>query len=306
MDFTVTILGSGSAIPTTRRNPTSQYVQCCNRKILIDCAEGTQMQLRKHGIKLQRIEHILISHLHGDHYFGLVGLLSTMHLLGREKPIHIYSPSALEAIVKMQLEAGGAKLAYDLCFHPLAENGAGVIFKDSKISIEHFPLSHKIETHGFVIRELAKERNLDAEKAVKDGVLIEEYVRLKKGVDVVRTDGTVIKSKEYTTEGDPELSYGYCSDTEYFEPIINHVKGVDLLYHEATFIESLRERAEATKHSTAFDAASIAKKANVGRLLMGHLSARYDSGEEHLTEALSVFTSSFVVEDGDKFVIGAK
>lgn len=306
MDFTVTILGSGSAIPTSRRNPTSQYIQCCNRKILIDCAEGTQMQLRRQGIKLQRIEHILISHLHGDHYFGLVGLLSTMHLLGREKPIDIYCPSPLEAIVRMQLEAGGAKLAFEIRFHPLPEGAHGTIFKDTKIKIEHFPLSHKIETHGFVIRELAKERNLDIDKAQKRGVLIEEYARLKKGIDVVREDGTLIQSDEYTIAGASELSYAYCSDTQYFESIIPYINEVNLLYHEATFIEALRDRAEATKHSTAKDAATIAKKANVGRLLLGHLSARYDSGEEHLAEASSIFPSTQVVEDGDKFVVGAK
>lgn len=303
MKFTVTILGSGSAIPTSRRNPTSQYILCCNRKILIDCAEGTQMQLRKMGIKMQRIEHICISHLHGDHYFGLVGLLSTMHLLGRVTPINIYGPEALEKIIRLQLEAGGARLAYPLIFQVLPINGAGEIFNDGKISIAHFPLKHKIETHGFVIQELVKERTLLVEKAKKAGALIEHYAHLKKGHNVKLENGVELRAEELTLIGEKERKYAYCSDTAYTESVVPFIHDVDVLYHEATFIEEMKDRATETKHSTAKEAATIAVKSGAKKLLIGHLSARYDNGEAHLIEAKSIFDNSFVVEDGDIYEI---
>ena len=165
MNFSITILGSGSAIPTSRRNPTSQYIQCSNRHLLIDCGEGTQMQMRKYGVKFQRLDCIFISHLHGDHFFGLVGLLSSMHLLGRVKPIRIYAPKGLEAIIRMQLEAGSARLGYEIIVEELKENTSGVVFEDEKVKVMNFPLSHKIETHGYIIIEKEKERTLLAKKS---------------------------------------------------------------------------------------------------------------------------------------------
>jgi ribonuclease Z len=294
-------LGSGSAIPTSRRNPTAQYVQVANRHILIDCAEGTQMQLRKYGIKFQRLDIILISHLHGDHYFGLFGLLSTLHLLGRVKPITIYGPRGLDHQINTVFSVSRKDLAYDIDVIELEDNGAGVCFEDEKVRIEHFPLDHKITTHGFLITEKQKERTLLADKAKKDGVKIEFYQYLKKGEDIELDDGGLIKADDYTLEPDPEKRYAYCSDTAYSDVVVEAVKSVDVLYHEATFIELLRDRANKTRHSTAKDAALVAENAGVGQLLIGHLSARYDSGEDHLKEAKMHFEHVTVVEDGQVF-----
>jgi len=295
--FSVTILGSGAAVPTSRRNPSGQYVQCRNRHFLIDCAEGTQMQMRKFGVNFNRITHVFISHLHGDHFFGLVGLLSTMHLMGRVKPIHIYGPLGLKEIVKMQLEVAKGKLAFELIFQEIEPEEKSVLFEDDKVTVRCFPLVHKIPTSGFRIEEKLSERKLLAEKAKADGVKLEYFHRLKKGEDI-KEDGKTLSHLDYTVAAEEPKSYAYCSDTALSEGTINAVEGVNFLYHEATFIEVLRDRAKATKHSTAKDAALVAKRAGVGKLLMGHLSARYDSGEQHNEEAQEVFPDSECVEDG--------
>lgn len=302
MSFSVTILGSGSAVPTSRRNPSAQFVQCSSRHILIDCGEGTQMQFRKFGIKFQRIDFVLISHLHGDHYFGLVGLLSTMHLMGRDKPIVIYGPEGLKALILNQLQVAGSRLAFDVIFHEIEPESSGVLFEDSKIKVSYFPLSHKIPTSGFIITQKEKERRLLIDLAKKDGVKIEHYHRLKAGEDI-DFEGQTYLSKKYTESAGPELKYAYCSDTEYKSTVAENVKGVDLLYHEATFLEYLRDRAKATKHSTACDAARVASEANVGKLLMGHFSARYDSGTQHIQEAQPIFNNCEVVEDGNQYLL---
>ena len=305
MKFSVTILGSGAALPTSNRKPTAQYIECRGRKILIDCGEGTQMQFRKLGIKFQRIEHILISHLHGDHYFGLVGLLSTMHLLGRKKAIDIYAPKELKTILENQLNYGGSRLAFQINFHEVSTEESGVLFKDDKMSIEHFPLSHKVPTSGFVIRERQKERKLIGELVQADKIKIEHFKSLKQGEDVVDENGEIIKANKYTQPADPAKSYAYCSDTRYFEKVIPFIKNADLLYHEATFTEEFSDRAKSTMHSTAKQAAKIAMLAEVKRLLMGHLSARYESGEKHVEEAKEIFAQCEVVEDGNVYDLSA-
>lgn len=303
MNFKVTILGSGAALPTSSRNPTAQYIECNGRRILIDCGEATQIQFRKFGVKFQRIEHIFISHLHGDHYFGLVGLLSSMHLLGRKKSIEIYGAKELEGILRKQLEYGGSRLAFDIHFNVLEKNGDGVCFEDDQLTIAYFPLSHKIPTNGFIIRQKAKEAHLNIGRAEEDGVKIEYYHRLKKGEDITLENGEILRSKTYTTPSDSPKSYAFCSDTCYFEPIIPFIQNVDVLYHEATFTDDLSSRAKATKHSTASQAATIAKKAKVGKLLMGHLSARYENGQKHFFEAKSIFENCEVVEDGNEYLL---
>lgn len=290
-------------MPTARRNPTSQYIECNGRHVLIDCGEGTQVQIRKYGIKLQRIEHILISHLHGDHYFGLVGLLSSMHLLGRVKPINIYGPEGLKEIIEMQLHYGGSRLAYDLNFTVLDAQADGLVFEDDILAIKHFPLAHKIPTIGYLIQEKTRERNLRTEIAIADGVKIEYFHRLKKGEDVIDEDGKLISFEKYTKAPKKPRAYAFCSDTKYFEAIIPFIKHVNTLYHEATFTEAFMDRAKATMHSTAIQAATIAKKAEVKKLLLGHLSARYDGGEGHESEAKTVFENCEVVEDGEKYFI---
>jgi len=303
VSFEVTILGSGAAIPTQRRNPTSQYVVCNDRHILIDCGEGTQMQIRKFGVKFQRISHILISHLHGDHFFGLVGLISTMHLMGRDKGLSIYGPEELEQILRLQLEVGAAKLDFEINFVKLNGKDSGLIFEDNLIEIFYFPLKHRIPTNGFVIREKTKERRLNPLKIEGSKIQFEHMHRLKKGEDIELENGKTLKNSNYTLDPHPSYSYAYCSDTAYAEKIVQHIQNVTLLYHEATFVEKDIERARTTFHSTARQAAEIAKKANVSKLILGHLSARYDSASQHLHEAMLVFENTDVVEDGKVYVI---
>jgi len=305
VNFEVTILGSGAAVPTLRRNPTSQYVVCNDRHILIDCGEGTQMQIRNYGIRFQRLTHILISHLHGDHFFGLVGLLSTMHLMGRDKGITVYGPKELESIIKSQLEIGGAKLDFDLQFVATDPKNSQLIFEDKLIEIHSFPLKHRIPTTGFLIREKAKEFNLNGEAIKGSGLKIEHFHLLKKGEDVLDEDGQIFRFKDYTFPPKPSYSYAFCSDTKYDVSIVPYVKDGSVLYHEATFIEKDSERAKATFHSTAAQAADIAKRANAGKLYLGHLSARYESTAAHLFEAAKFFDNTEVVEDGMKFTISA-
>lgn len=303
MSFEVTILGSGAALPTSRRNPTSQYVVCNDRHILIDCGEGTQMQIRRFGVKFQRIQHILISHLHGDHYFGLVGLISTMRLLGRDKDLTIYGPSQLEDIIRSQLEAGETRLDFDIRFVKIDGDRSELVYEDNLIEIHTFPLKHGIPTNGYIIKEKEGERKLLSEKIKGSGLLFEHMHRLKRGEDILTDDGKYFRNADYTADPKPTRSYAFCSDTLYWERVADSVKGVDLLYHEATFTEKDIERARATYHSTARQAAEIAKRAGARQLIMGHLSARYDQVEVHILEAKAVFPESTVVEDGSVFTL---
>jgi ribonuclease Z len=298
VSFSVTILGSGAAIPTGRRFPTSQYVVCNDRHILIDCGEGTQMQLRKNGIKFQRINHILISHLHGDHFFGLVGLISTMHLLGRDKRLTIYGPQPLEGILRSQLEIGHQKLTFDIDFVALSGNETKLLFEDRLIEIITFPLNHRIPTNGFIIKEKSKERRLLNEELKGKGVKLEHLPLLKKGIDVLLDDGNVLSHEDVTLPPKASFSYAYCSDTAYHEPICDVIRGCTVLYHEATFTSDNEERAKATYHSTARQAALIARKAETKKLIIGHFSARYDNEQEHLKEALQHFGNVLAAFDG--------
>jgi ribonuclease Z len=257
------------------------------------------MQFRKFGVKYQKIDLILISHLHGDHYFGLVGLLSTMHMMGRTRAIEIYGPKGLKDIVNIQLHAAGSRLSFDVNINEVEPETSGVLFEDNKIKVEYFPLAHKIPTHGFIILQKEKERKLNIEKAEADGVKIRYYHLLKKSEDVIDSEGRLLRFEDFTFKGDTELRYAYCSDTKYHEPIIEFIKDVDVLYHEATFVDAHEDRAKGTKHSTAKQAAAIASKANVGNLLMGHLSARYEDGSIHEEEAREIFSKSRFVEDGE-------
>ncbi|MFN5148189.1 MAG: ribonuclease Z [Flavobacteriia bacterium] len=303
MSFEVTVLGSGAAVPTAKRNPTSHYVVCNDRHILIDCGEGTQMQIRKFGIKFQRISHILITHLHGDHFFGLVGLLSTMHLMGRDKGITVYGPPELENIVRSQLEIGGARLDFDVKFISLNGKDSGIIFEDRLIEIYSFPLKHRILTNGFIIREKQKERPLDSEAIKGSGLLLEHLPKLKRGENVILDNGKVCNFEDFTFPSKPRFSYAFCSDTVYTESIVPHIKGVTVLYHEATFTDKDAERAKSTYHSTATQAARIAAMAGVQKLYLGHLSARYENAELHLKEAQLIFDTVQVVEDGLKITV---
>ncbi len=260
MTFSVTILGSNSAIPTLRRNPSAHLLNVNERIFLVDCAEGTQLQLRKYRIHFQRIRHIMISHLHGDHYFGLVGLLTTLHLLGRKDEIHLYAPPELEEIIRMQLDASLTRLIYPLIFHPLVADGIQQLFEDERVAVYSFPLMHSIPTFGFVFREKIKVRKIPARR-----------------------------------------SYAYCSDTAYTEGIIQYVQEVDLLYHEATFMKDMAKAAAEKLHSTTVEAATLALKSRVKKLLIGHFSARYDDLQPLLEEAREIFPATYLAEDGETF-----
>lgn len=298
MSFNVTFLGSGAALPTAKRSTTAQYLVCNNRYILIDCGEGTQTQIRKFGLKLQKISHILISHLHGDHFFGLPGLLSTMNLLGRNQGITVYGHPNLENLLHGMLEAGKNKLTFAINFVPLQYKDEQVIFEDRVIAISSFPLNHRIETCGFKIQEKRKDYQLDASSIKNSGLLIQHFPLLKKGQNIQLENGELRNFEDFTLPPKPSYSYAFCSDTKPNQQIIPSITNVDLLYHEATFVEADLERAKMTFHSTATQAATVAKEANVKKLILGHFSSRYENADLHLKEAKTVFQNTLIAEDG--------
>ena len=270
MSYKLTVLGSSSAIPTVDKNPTAQLLNANERFFLIDCAEGTQVQLRKYKIKFHKINRIFISHLHGDHYFGLIGLISSMHLLGREKELHIYAHPKLKDIIDIQLSAANTELCYPLFFHPLFPEKDAVLFEDKKIKISTFPLKHGIECNGFLFEEKRSARKILKEKIKEYNIPIDKIKGIKNGLDFFTEEDVKILNEELTIENTGSISYAFCSDTKYNEDLLKKVKGVTLLYHEATFMQDRKSRAEQTNHSTTIDAATIAKKANVKHLMIGH------------------------------------
>ncbi|MFH1319661.1 MAG: ribonuclease Z [Bacteroidota bacterium] len=301
--FDITILGSSSSIPTSTRNLPAQLLNVSERFFLIDCGEGTQIQLRRQRAKFQRINHIMISHLHGDHYFGLVGLITSMHLLGRTNDLHIYSPPGLKEIIDIQLKYSDSRLRYPLKYHLLQNESSEIIFEDAVLSVETIILDHRLPCFGFLFKEKPKLRNIKKGVIDRYNIPIPERPRIKKGEDLKTIDGRIIKNSELTTAPHELRSYAYCSDTAYNESIILLISGVNLLYHEATFMDDKVERAKETHHSTAVQAATIAKKAGVKQLIIGHFSARYKNLEPLLQEAKSVFKSTILAEEGKKFTI---
>jgi ribonuclease Z len=297
--FEVTILGSGAALPTANRNPTAQFIRCKNRYILIDCGEGTQVQLRKYRCKLQQIDHILISHLHGDHFFGLVGLLSTMNLLGRTQAVRIYGPEALQKIITNQLEVGGARLEFEINFLPLFGNESTLLFEDKCIEIHTFPLKHRVETNGFLIKEKNMPPSLLGEIFKENKVPLVAIPFFKRFENFTDEKGKTHAFDEYITPAPTPKSYAYCSDTAFLPSIAESCTGATVMYHEATFTEIHRDKAKKTNHSTAIEAATIGKLCAVHKLYLGHFSARYNDTITHLEEAKTIFNNVFAVEDGD-------
>ncbi len=298
MSYELTILGSSSAIPTVEKNPTAQLLNANERFFLIDCAEGTQIQLRKYKFKFQKISRIFISHLHGDHYFGLIGLISSMHLLGREKELHIYAHTKLKEIIDIQLSASSTDLCYPLFFHPITPNIDQLLFEDKKIKISTFPLSHGIDCNGFLFEEKRPPRKILSDKIKKYNIPIDQLKDIKWGEDFLTEDGSLILNDKLTIANKLPFSYAFCSDTKYSESIINKVKGVSLLYHETTFMHERKDRAEETNHSTTIDAATIAKLAEVNYLLIGHFSQRYRDDSILLEETKSVFKNTIIAKQG--------
>ena len=297
----LTILGCYSATPRILTNPTSQVLEVRGHMFLIDCGEGTQVQLRKHKIKFNRIKHIFISHLHGDHFFGLVGLVSTFRLLTRESDLHIYGPKGIKEVITLQMKLADSWTNYKLIFHELTSSKSELIFEDDKVEVHTIPLSHRVYTNGFLFKEKEGKRKLNIGAAKEANINVAYYRKLTQGFDVVNEDGKTIKNETVTKPGDAPKSYAFCSDTMYKEDIVPIIKNVDVLYHESTFLNNHAHLAPKTKHSTAKEAASIAKKAHVGKLLLGHYSTRYKDLNAFKTEAEAVFDSVELTEDGKTF-----
>ncbi len=298
------ILGCHSATPRSLVFPSSQILEINNELLLIDAGEGMQIQLRKYKHKFNKIKYIFISHLHGDHFFGLVGFLSTLRLLGREKEIHIYAPVGLKEIIELQFKITQTDINYPLYFHELSVPDTEKILDTDKFEISTIPLKHRIYTNGYLFREKEKLRKLNIEE-IKKHQEIETwaYHNLKKGKDFVMENGTIIPNEELTFSPPPPKSYAYCSDTLYNPDIVPLIKGVDLLYHEATFLESEKELAKKTMHSTARQAAEIAKQAEVKKLVLGHFSSRYKDENRFIEEAKTVFPNIDIAQEGKVFEI---
>lgn len=302
MSFKLTIVGSGSAVPTLKRGVTAQYLNFNERRILIDCGEGTQLQLRKYKVRFQRVQYLFISHLHGDHYLGIFGLLASMNLLGRTLKLHLFAPAALREIIAHQFTITGVTLDFEIEYHDLNCTEKTLIFEDKILEIYAFPLRHRIKCHGFLFKEKPKELNINKEKIEEFTISRAEIWSIKNGGDIER-NGKIIKNAKLTLPGVAPKQYAFCTDTKFYPKLADWVKDVDLLYHEATFTEAQKDRAKATQHSTAKQAAEIAKRANVKKLLLGHFSARFNSTSELQKEAEVIFENTICVEDGDEFVI---
>jgi ribonuclease Z len=297
----LTILGCYAATPRTLTNPTSQVLEIKNRLFLIDCGEGTQVQLRKNKLKFSKINHVFISHLHGDHFFGLVGLISTFALLGRTNDLHIYGPKGVKEIIDLQLRLSNSWTSYQLFFHELESKQSEIIFEDAKVIVKTIPLKHRVYTNGFLFQEKIGERKLDL-VAVQDFEIDTCYYQnIKNGRDITLEDGRVIENSKLTFDPEPALSYAFCSDTKYNEDIIPIIENVSVLYHESTFLDSEESLASKTMHSTAKEAARIALKANVQQLILGHYSTRYDSINLFKEEAETIFKEVLLADDGKSF-----
>ncbi|HEY0091905.1 MAG TPA: ribonuclease Z [Flavobacterium sp.] len=297
----LTILGCYAATPRTFTNPTSQVLEIDGQIFLIDCAEGTQVQLRKNKIKFTRINHIFISHLHGDHVFGLIGLISSFMLLNRTTDLHVYGPKGIKEIITVQLRLSNSWTTYGLFFHELESDESEVVFEDEKVIVSTIPLKHRIYTNGYLFRQKRGLRKLNIEAAQKYNIEKYYYRNIVLGKDITLDNGEVVSNDDLTFEPVPPKSYAFCSDTIYNESIIPIINGVDVLYHESTFLQSEEALASKTMHCTAREAAAIASKANVKLLILGHYSTRYDNIERFRDEAKPVFDNVFLADDGLTF-----
>jgi ribonuclease Z len=300
----LTILGSSSALPTSERYPSAHVLNAHERLFLIDCGEGTQMQLRKNRIRFGKINHIFISHLHGDHVFGLYGLLSTYSLMGRKNPVHLYAPANYQNILHSHLNDFDINLSFEIDFIPLSGKDPVLILDDKYITVTSFPLEHRIPAFGFLFREKKSERNIIKEYVSKFQISPARIRAIKKGEDFVTQEGVVLKNEDITVPPTEPLSYAYCSDTKYFKRLASFVYGVNLLYHEATFDKSKEDLARVTSHSTTTDAARTALDANVGSLIIGHFSSRYKDISFMVEEAKTVFPHTFPAIDGKSYEVG--
>lgn len=300
----LTILGCYSATPRTLGNTTSQVLEIGNHMFLIDCGEGTQVQLRRHKVKFNQIKHIFISHLHGDHFFGLVGLISTFRLLTRETDLHVYGPKGIKEVITLQMKLADSWTNYNLYFHELTSNTSELIFEDEAVEVYTIPLEHRIYTNGYLFKEKEGDRKLNIDAAKEANINVAYYRKLKQGFDVENEDGILIDNNTVTFPPEQPKSYAFCSDTVYKEDIVPIINNVDVLYHESTFLESHAHLAPKTKHATAKQAATIAKLANIGTLILGHYSSRYPDLELFRKEAKTVFDTVELAQDGKVFNFG--
>jgi len=294
----LTILGCYAATPRTITNPTSQVLEIKNQMFLIDCGEGTQVQLRKHKIKFSRINRIFISHLHGDHFYGLIGLISTFTLLNRENDLHVYGPKGIKEIILLQLKLSNSYTGYNLYFHELESKESVIVYEDNNVIVHTIPLKHRVYTNGYLFKEKNTQRKLNI-VAIEDYNIDKcYYQKIKFGGDITLDNGKIISNLDLTFNPECEKSYAFCSDTVYNEDIIPLIKNVDALYHESTFLETESHLAKKTMHSTAREAATIALKANVKKLIMGHYSTRYGNIELFKEEAQTIFNNVILANDG--------
>lgn len=297
----LTILGCYAATPRTFTNPTSQILEIKNRLFLIDCGEGTQVQLRKNKIRFSKINHIFISHLHGDHFFGLVGLVSTFSLLNRTTDLHVYGPKGIKEIIKLQLRLSNSWTNYGLFFHELESKESEIIFEDEKVLVKTIPLKHRIYTNGFLFQEKIGERKLNLDAVQNYEIDTCYYQKIKNGKDITLEDGRVVENDKLTFDPIPAKNYAFCSDTVYDESILSIIENIDVLYHESTFLQSEESLAKKTLHSTAKEAAMIAMKSNAKQLILGHYSTRYESIALFKEEAETIFPEVLLADDGKSF-----
>ena len=294
--FGVTILGNNSAVPAYNRHPTAQIVTIHDQLLLFDCGEGTQMQIAKYKVRWGRIKYIFISHLHGDHYFGLIGLITSMYLLGREDDLFIYGPAALEEIINIQLRVADTILPFKLIFNALCNDG--VVVDENKFTVECFETQHRIESRGFIVREKKKPRKIDKDKIHNYHIPTSYYENLKDGEDYINKDGEIIKNEWVTLENPAGKSYAFSGDTLYDTNVAKWVSGVNLLYHESTYLKDMTDNAKKRYHSTTHQAASIALQAGVEKLIIGHFSSKYENLDVFLAEAKEVFQNTYLATEG--------
>ena len=305
MSTFLTILGFNSAIPTVNSSPTAQFLEMEERAFLIDCGEGTQVQLRKAKARFSKINHIFISHLHGDHCFGLPGLIASFRLLGRETPLHIYAPKGIKEMLETIFRITETHKGFELIYHELESKKSVKIFEDNRLEVFTIPLNHRIYCNGYLFREKPKERHLNMKEIAKyPEIETCDYHHLKLGKDFILSDGYVLKNEVLTTDPSKSVSYAFCSDTRYLESILPIIENVDVLYHEATFLHELKEMADYTGHTTALEAARIARKANVGKLILGHFSNRYHDLNVFTDDAREVFANTFLPKALEAVKIG--
>ncbi len=299
--LSVTILGNNSAVPAFNRHPTSQVVSHDGTNYLVDCGEGTQIQMIKYKVRRGKISHIFISHLHGDHYFGLVGLINTFSLLSHKQELHVFAPAPLQQIIEMQLNVADSSLSYPLHFHTLSE--PGVLVDDEKIKISCFRTNHRIECYGFLFEEKHSKRKLLIDKIRELEIPVSFYTSLQNGLDYITPKGKVIANDSVTSAPERGKKYAFCADTKYDETIIPHIFDADMIYHETTYLDNLRDKAEERFHSTTKQAAEIARKAMVKKLLIGHFSSKYSTLESFLFETREVFPAAELAIEGNTYEI---